>query len=118
MSEPNQKVTELTEEQEREVKDIFKTLEEEQQKELEDNLKTLAGLEKDELPYTVRKKLIYKGKMAPAGCMYVVVKGTIGWKEKKTVEAFARIRGKLSPEAEKELCEDLWKLCNEEHKSI
>jgi hypothetical protein len=56
--------------------------------------------------------------MAPAGCMYVVVKGTIGWKEKKTVEAFARVRGKLSPEAEKELCEDLWKLCNEEHKSI
>lgn len=86
-------------------------------KKLEEMEKKIEEVNKP-LPYTVRKKLIYKGKMAPAGCMYVVVKGTIGWKEKKTVEAFARIRGKLSPEAEKELCEDLWKLCNEEHKSI
>jgi hypothetical protein len=84
-------------------------------KKLEEMEKKIEEVNKP-LPYTVRKKLIYKGKMAPAGCMYVVVKGTIGWK--KTVEAFARIRGKLSPEAEKELCEDLWKLCNEEHKSI
>lgn len=69
------------------------------------------------LPYTIRKKKIYKGKMAPAGCMYVVVKGGVGFKGLTIVEAYARVRGSLSPEAEKELCEDLWKLINEQHKS-
>lgn len=69
------------------------------------------------LPYTVRKKKIYKGKMAPDGCMYVVIKGGVGFKGLTIVEAFARVRGSLTPEAEKQLCDNLWKYVNEQHKS-
>ena len=61
-------------------------------------------------PYTTRRKLIYKGKMAPAGSIYLVVKGKVG---KYTYEAPRLVKGGLPKDIEKEIFEYLWALIQE-----
>lgn len=83
-------------------------------KEQEDNLRTLAGLNKDELPYTSRRKLIYKGKMAPKGYFYIVIKADILFENggkvigKKTRELSQLIKGGITEEVERKFCNYLY----------
>jgi hypothetical protein len=84
-------------------------------KEQEDNLRTLEDLGKDELPYTSRRKIIYKGKMAPKGYFYIVIKADIlitgeGLKVlgKKTREVSKLVKGGISEEVEREVCNYLY----------
>jgi len=84
-------------------------------KELEDNLRTLEGLGKDELPYTSRRKLIYKGKMAPKGYFYIVIKADILFENggkvigKKTRELAQLVKGNIAEEEqERKLCNYLY----------
>ena len=58
--------------------------------------------EKEEvIDYTFRRKVIYKGKMAPAGHIYLVIKFT---KEKKVWEACKLVKGGQGEDFEKSVC--------------
>jgi hypothetical protein len=64
--------------------------------------------------YTFRRKVIYKGKMAPRGCVYLVIKvQSNGYK----VEACKLITGGQSAELELGVCETMYKQVMQKYKS-
>lgn len=63
---------------------------------------------KSVLPYVVRRKIIYKGQMAPNGQVYLV----INWKaNKKKWEAKKLIMGGLGKPAEDAICKAVYEQC-------
>ncbi len=58
-----------------------------------------SGSDKKELDYTTRRKVIYKGKMAPQGSVYLVV--TVKSKSKK-FESWCIVKG-MAPEDEQKM---------------
>ncbi len=82
---------------------------------VESELATLMnGPKKVESEYAFRRKIIYKGKMAPSGCVYLVIK----FKRKSRVfEACKLIKGGQGEEMEKAICEVIYKQLKDKYKS-
>lgn len=87
------------------LSEAFDKLNDEHLKELQRGLDIAAEKEKQPKPdYTVRRKVIYKGTMAPKGGVYIVVKVKSG---KRAFEAVQLIPGGLTPETEQKVAESL-----------
>lgn len=67
-------------------------------------------MEKQLYPYTLRRKVIYKGQMSPKGQMWLVVKGKTNG---RTLEAAKLIKGTTAPNIEREVGNYLWLKCIE-----
>lgn len=61
--------------------------------------------DKTEENYTLRRKVIYKGVMAPKGQVFLVINGKLG---KHKFEAKKRVLGGQGAEAEKEICDAMY----------
>lgn len=64
----------------------------------------------EKLPYTLRRKVIYKGQMRPKGYLWLVVKGRTNG---RTIEAAKLIKGGTTPEVEQQTGHYLWLKCIE-----
>lgn len=67
-------------------------------------------MQKEFYPYTLRRKVIYKGQMAPKGKLFLVVKGKTNG---RTIEAAKLILGNTTPNVEREVANYLWLKCME-----
>lgn len=67
-------------------------------------------MEKQLYPYTLRRKVIYKGQMATKGQIWLVVKGKTNG---RTLEAAKMIKGGTAPAIEREVGNYLWLKCIE-----
>jgi hypothetical protein len=67
-------------------------------------------MQKEMYPYTLRRKVIYKGQFCPKGQLWLVVKGKTNG---RTIEAAKMIKGGTTPQVERELANCLWLKCME-----
>lgn len=67
-------------------------------------------MQKEFYPYTLRRKVIYKGQFCPKGQLWLVVKGKTNG---RTIEAAKMIKGGTTPDVERELANYLWLKCME-----